>query len=49
MFGMIIKDTDEVFLIVKGTQGITLGGGTVHLPEREMNVVPKGVERRALR
>lgn len=46
---MIIKDTDEVFLIVKGTQRSTLWDGAAHLPEREMNVVPKGVERRALR
>lgn len=40
------KDTDEVFLVVKGTMGIEFRGGTVHLSEGEMYVVLKGVEHR---
>ncbi|UQI42174.1 cupin domain-containing protein [Vreelandella venusta] len=40
------KDTDEVFLVVKGAMGIELQDGTVHLSEGEMYVVPKGVEHR---
>ena len=40
------KDTDEVFLVVKGTMGIELRDGTVHLSEGEMYVVPRGVEHR---
>ncbi|MCW4150025.1 MULTISPECIES: cupin domain-containing protein [Halomonadaceae] len=40
------RDTDEVFLVVKGAMGIELRGGTVHLSEGEMYVVPKGVEHR---
>lgn len=40
------KDTDEVFLVVKGTMGIELRNSVVHLSEGEMYVVPKGVEHR---
>ncbi|MGP5564735.1 cupin domain-containing protein, partial [Vreelandella alkaliphila] len=40
------KDTDEVFLVVKGAMGIELRDGTVHLSEGEVYVVPKGVEHR---
>ncbi|ASK18736.1 cupin domain-containing protein [Halomonas sp. N3-2A] len=40
------KDTDEVFLVVKGAMGIELRDGTVHLSEGEIYVVPKGVEHR---
>jgi len=36
------KDTDEVFLVVKGAMGIELRGGTAHLSEGEIYVVPKG-------
>ncbi|XKE46929.1 cupin domain-containing protein [Halomonas organivorans] len=43
------KDTDEVFLVVKGTMGIELRNGVVHLSEGEMYVVPKGVEHRCRR
>lgn len=35
------KDTDEVFLVVKGAMGIELRGGTVHLSKGEIYVVPK--------
>ncbi|PAU78823.1 cupin domain-containing protein [Halomonas sp. WRN001] len=40
------KDTDEVFLVVKGSMGIELRDGMVHLSEGEMYVVPKGVEHK---
>lgn len=40
------KDTDEVFLVVKGEMGIELRDSTVHLSEGEMYVVAKGVEHR---
>ncbi|UTD54613.1 cupin domain-containing protein [Halomonas sp. MS1] len=40
------KDTDEVFLVVKGAMGIELRDGTVHLSEGEIYVVPRGVEHR---
>lgn len=40
------KNTDEVFLVVKGAMGIELRDDTVHLSEGEMYVVPKGVEHR---
>lgn len=40
------KDTDEVFLVVKGAMGIELRDITVHLSEGEVYVVPKGVEHR---
>lgn len=40
------KDTDEVFLVVKGTMGIDLRDGVVHLSEGDMYVIPKGVEHR---
>ncbi|AZM95668.1 cupin domain-containing protein [Vreelandella venusta] len=40
------KDTDEVFLVVKGAMSIELRDGTVHLSEGEIYVVPKGVEHR---
>lgn len=40
------KDTDEVFLVVKGSMGIELRDGCVHLLEGEMYVVPKGTEHK---
>lgn len=40
------KNTDEVFLVIKGTMGIELRNGVVHLSEGEMYVVPKAVEHR---
>ena len=40
------KDTDEVFLVIKGTMGIELRDGVVKLSEGEMYVVPKGVEHK---
>ncbi|RUO68957.1 cupin domain-containing protein [Idiomarina ramblicola] len=40
------KDTDEVFLVLKGSMGIELRDGTVQLVEGEMYVVPKGVEHK---
>jgi len=40
------KDTDEAFLVLKGAMSIELRGGTVHLSEGELYVVPKGVEHK---
>ena len=39
-------DTDEVFLVMKGTLVIELRDGSVTLNEGEMYVVPKGVEHK---
>lgn len=39
-------DTDEVFLLVKGTLDIEFRDGKVTLSEGEMFVVPKGIEHR---
>jgi mannose-6-phosphate isomerase-like protein (cupin superfamily) len=38
------EDTDELFLVVKGTLIIDLRDGAVTLNEGELYVVPKGVE-----
>lgn len=40
------KDTDEAFLVVKGSMGIELRDGIVRLAEGELFVVPKGVEHK---
>lgn len=40
------KDTDEVFLVLKGELEIDLRDGNVRLCAGEMFVVPKGVEHR---
>lgn len=40
------KDTDEVFIVIKGTLGIEFRDKTVMLSEGEMIVVPKGVEHK---
>lgn len=40
------KDTDEVFLVIRGSMGIDFRDGRVHLSEGEMYVVPKGIEHR---
>ena len=37
------EDTDEVFIVVKGSMYIEMEHETVHLSEGEMYVVPKGV------
>jgi mannose-6-phosphate isomerase-like protein (cupin superfamily) len=37
------EDTDEVFIVVKGSMHIEMEEETVHLAEGEMYVVPKGV------
>jgi mannose-6-phosphate isomerase-like protein (cupin superfamily) len=39
-------DTDEVFLVVKGTLQVSLRDKTLKLHEGEMVVVPKGVEHK---
>lgn len=39
-------ETDEVFLIIKGTLNIHLRDGKVTLHEGELYVVPKGVEHK---
>lgn len=39
-------DTDDFFLVLKGTLAIELRDGTVTLGPGEMYVVPKGVEHR---
>jgi len=39
-------DTDEVFIVVKGSLEIHLRDGKVELKEGEMFVVPKGVEHK---
>jgi mannose-6-phosphate isomerase-like protein (cupin superfamily) len=40
------KDTDEVFLVLKGSMGIEFRDGIVRLSEGEMYVVRKGVEHK---
>ena len=40
------QDTDEVFLVIKGSLDIELRTATVHLSGGELYVVPKGVEHR---
>jgi mannose-6-phosphate isomerase-like protein (cupin superfamily) len=40
------KDTDEVFLVIKGELRIDFKNGSVTLGEGEMFVVPKGVEHK---
>jgi mannose-6-phosphate isomerase-like protein (cupin superfamily) len=40
------KDTDEVFLVLKGKMGIEFIDSVVQLAEGEMYVVPKGVEHK---
>ncbi len=40
------KDTDEVFLVLKGSMAIELRDSIVHVSQGEMYVVPKGVEHR---
>ncbi|WP_417440568.1 cupin domain-containing protein [Idiomarina sp.] len=40
------KDTDEVFLVLKGRMSIELRDSVVQLAEGEMYVVPKGVEHK---
>lgn len=40
------KDTDEVFLVLKGKMGIEFRDSVVQLAEGEMYVVPKGVEHK---
>lgn len=42
------KDTDEVFIVIKGEMSIELRDGRVVLSEGEMFVVPKGVEHKPL-
>ena len=37
------EDTDEVFIVVKGSMDIEMEHETVHLSEGEMYVVPKGM------
>ncbi len=39
-------DTDEVFLVVRGSMAIEMRDRTVHLGAGELFVVPKGVEHR---
>lgn len=40
------KDTDEVFLVLKGKMSIEFRDSVVQLAEGEMYVVPKGVEHK---
>jgi mannose-6-phosphate isomerase-like protein (cupin superfamily) len=40
------KDTDEVFLVIKGELRIDFKDGSVTIREGEMFVVPKGVEHK---
>ncbi len=40
------QDTDEVFLVLKGSMSIELSDHTVKLNEGEMFVVPKGTKHR---
>lgn len=40
------KDTDEVFIVIKGNMQIEFRDGIVSLREGEMFVVPKGVEHK---
>ena len=39
-------DTDEAFIVIKGTLHIEFRDGTITINEGEMYVVPKGVEHR---
>lgn len=39
-------DTDEVFIVLKGSLKIEFRDGTVQIEEGEMYVVPKGVEHK---
>lgn len=39
-------DTDETFLVMKGTMAIEFRDTTIHLTEGEMYVVPRGVEHK---
>jgi mannose-6-phosphate isomerase-like protein (cupin superfamily) len=39
-------ETDEVFIVIKGSMQIHLRGGVVHLNAGEMYVVPKGIEHK---
>ena len=41
-------ETDEVFLVLKGTLEIHFRDGTVTLNEGEMYVVPKGIEHKPI-
>ncbi len=40
------KDTDETFIIIKGTMKIDLCSTTIKLNQGEMVVVPKGIEHK---
>ena len=40
------KDTDEAFIVIKGSMNIKLKDGTVSLDEGEMYVVKKGVKHK---
>ena len=40
------KNTDETFIIIKGTMNIELSSTTIRLNEGEMFVVPKGTEHK---
>jgi mannose-6-phosphate isomerase-like protein (cupin superfamily) len=40
------KNTDETFLVLKGSMNIEFRDGVVHLSEGEMYVVPKGKEHK---
>lgn len=40
------QDTDETFIVLKGSLRIDFRDGYVNLPEGEMYVVPKGVEHK---
>ena len=40
------KNTDEVFIVIKGTMKIEFKDGTVDLSEGEMFVIPKGFEHK---
>lgn len=40
------ENTDEAFIVIKGSMGIELHDGLVMLSEGEMFVVPKGIEHK---
>ena len=40
------KDTDETFIIIKGTMNIDMCSRTIKLNQGEMFVVPKGIEHK---
>ena len=42
------KETDETFIVIKGSMQIEFRDGTVDLAEGEMMVVPKGVAHRPI-